>query len=56
MTGYEVLDRGCAAAIRHELETGAGLLLKISPDDHIDAAGADDGQRGPVGIGFEPGN
>ena len=43
MPGHEILNRGTAAAVGHELKAGPYLLLEVGPDDLINSAGADHG-------------
>ena len=56
VAGDLVLDRGAAAAIRHELETGVGRALEIDATHMRRAAGADGCGRRLVGVGLEPGD
>ena len=54
--GQHVLHRRRAAAIKHELEFGVGLLAEIETADMRAGAGADARRRRLIGIGFQPGD
>ncbi len=56
VTRHQILAGGRTAAVGHELEARAGILLQIESAKMRPASDADGCGRGLVGIGLQPGN